>query len=458
MSNFSGSDIQKHSYVYQVIQDILDKKKIKVSYTDKGKKITKQVLLDPKGVKGWLNLSKEQIDKKLHTGLTFFSVFNILKSDISIKWTQIDKSKYSGMIRKGDAKSTKAQEDCSLFIIKKVYENKSYSLSDLKKIYPDIINNPDWILSFEAQKEVFKKIKQKEFNGTSLKFDRDSQTGFMQFITKLVKKFGISKKDTWNPADIWLYKEDVKKKLQDAISIEDLNNRMCKLFDNKELLGISLKKTGKIAKYELTNFKKVKQTQLTFITGNVLLNLNSQKTGFVNDELNFDNKYTTNEIVKSQVRMYPKISDSNVQISCKISPKTKVELGKVPAVFRNKIYKEITSLDFPTGKKVPLNKAMFIAKQNEYVNKFKLIKTKGIINLGVNSSDEFVKNVLYLYDNAPKSYHEMEMVTKFQGLELAYGMSKISKKSLDSLTTKWIYLSQKKGTFFGPFIKVYLNI
>ena len=40
-------------------------------------------------------------------------------------------------------------------------------------------------------------------------FDRDDKNGFMNYITNLVKaKFGIAKKDAWNPADIWLIKSN----------------------------------------------------------------------------------------------------------------------------------------------------------------------------------------------------------------------------------------------------------
>ena len=83
------------------------------------------------------------------------------------------------------------------------------------------------------------------------KFNRDG--GFMDFVTKLIaKKFGIKKKDNWDPADIWVISEDEKKyidTIKDSLegphqTISELNKILRGYFKSKEVMGISLKKTG----------------------------------------------------------------------------------------------------------------------------------------------------------------------------------------------------------------------
>ena len=63
-----------------------------------------------------------------------------------------------------------------------------------------------------------------EFAGADFTvFNREG--GFMDFITDLIKdKYGISRKDAWNPADIWLIKNvtEQKNRLEHAIT----NNRI----------------------------------------------------------------------------------------------------------------------------------------------------------------------------------------------------------------------------------------
>ena len=131
--------------------------------------------------------------------------------------------------------------------------------------YPELVNIfrgsvPDsWLISYFAQSEALlnqvKPPKMSEFN-------RDG--GFMKFITDLInKKFGISKKDTWNPADIWIIngtQNNIEQRIKNAIegkhqTIQQLNGILRKMFDDEEVMGISLKKTGPTAYYEKVNLE-----------------------------------------------------------------------------------------------------------------------------------------------------------------------------------------------------------
>jgi hypothetical protein len=95
-------------------------------------------------------------------------------------------------------------------------------------------------------------------------FDRDAKNGFMDYIEKEIKKYNISKKDTWNPADIWILKKTGEKYVRSAISalsdsnlnlhIDKLNAVMKRLMKEHALIGISLKKiSGGSASWKVYN-------------------------------------------------------------------------------------------------------------------------------------------------------------------------------------------------------------
>ena len=169
-----------------------------------------------------------------------------------------------------DAQTTRMQELGSAWIMRRALnDNVAYKdwqairkdpkYNELVKIYPDVDESPDWLQTFFGQQ---KKMLEKFSNAQFTEFNREG--GFMQFISDLVKtKYGISKKDTWNPADIWCIKNQDKviKTFKENVegsklsqTIEELNAIQREMFKSKQVVGISLKKlSGQIAKYEEYN-------------------------------------------------------------------------------------------------------------------------------------------------------------------------------------------------------------
>ena len=279
----------------------------------------------------------------------------------------------------------------------------------------------------------------------------------MDFITKLVKKYGISQKDSWNPADIWAVNTSsipqIESEFDDINSLFELNAKLLELFHAGKLCGISLKKTGKIAKVEEVNITKKNQIKNEFIGGKLLLDLKTGGKEFGNDELSFDLTHPEG-VINAQVRMYPKSPKSNVQISYKLKG-GKAEFGKVSSVFRNAIYEELTNSKFPAGKLMPHDLEGYNKVKKLLKPKIEKIISKGIITTNIKNFEEFDKNMTSIYNKNNEKYHQIELVTKFQGIEIAYEMSKLSDKKLVELVTKWSYISQKKGDIFGCFLKVY---
>tara|TARA_B100001989_G_scaffold205457_1_gene154067 strand:- start:52 stop:1401 length:1350 start_codon:yes stop_codon:yes gene_type:complete len=87
----------------------------------------------------------------------------------------------------------------------------------------------------------------KKFFGTNNGYEFERQAdGFTAPLYKLGTKLSGKAPDNWNPADVWAKKKNFKlDKLLAIENIDRLNQEMVTAFNNKDLVGISLKQTGK---------------------------------------------------------------------------------------------------------------------------------------------------------------------------------------------------------------------
>ena len=244
-----------------MVADVINSKK-ELKFADRSKAM---VQLTPE-VKKFLGAVKDKSQPRVMSSLTksgkYLPIFN------GYKWTQIDKAPFSGMGGGSDGKTTQMQELASLFAIKMGIENNGYTdqgkfmklyRDDLKKIYPAM--NEEWENTFfQQQLTTYNKVG----NSSYKHYSRDR--GFMDYITGICKqKYGIAKKDTWNPADIWLVsdlnkvKNTLKEKvLDDVTSLEEFNAILRDMFHERRIVGISLKKmSGTTARWELVNLSLI---------------------------------------------------------------------------------------------------------------------------------------------------------------------------------------------------------
>ncbi len=145
--------------------------------------------------------------------------------------------------------------------------NTADKLRDVFKGYDDD-KIEEWTHSYyEQQKEFLKKFESS--NWDIFKYDNQSFVKFFEthirnkVLARNMKPLDLVKKYTeWNPSDIWaVYKmNDVKKKIDENITpkttnILELNNLLINLFDDKKLIGLSLKKVAakKEAKLKFVN-------------------------------------------------------------------------------------------------------------------------------------------------------------------------------------------------------------
>lgn len=443
------------TYLYQVASDIAEGKKIKF------KQGTEKVDLSPE-VKSFITMAnnpkKKEADviKLLKAGTHYVNIFST-KKGASFAWSDIDKSPYSGQGGKSDAKSTAMQERASMYAIeqglnKNGYTDKKKFLIDckkkLKELYPDM--DALWEDTFfQQQITVAANVKNNNFSH----YSRDD--GFMDDITKLVKgePFNISKKDSWNPADIWLLNNPKKhmESLKKCVSLTSLNEKLRLLFDSEEVVGISLKKmSGKQARWELVNvdaslFKKMPK----FLTGDITCKFNIENGEVESTDTVYEvNKGDSTLAGAFQIRQNSK-GFNNLKVEGRIKGAAAARSGKAPLDLLEKRFKEYNIRLNNDHNKYPKTTKEFRLRVNEFQKMFDAIHPKITSNIKKN---EFVINMEQMFKSEPDI-----AMSKLMQVDFLYQVLIKLKdnKKRDDLTTNMFFLAQKKGPMFGPFGKLY---
>ena len=384
--------------------------------------------------------------------------------------------------------ATKEQELGSAFIFRRVLNDdaKWKDVGELQNdpdTYPELVKiwggdvDDDWLHSYLAQSRViFKEFQPHKFS----EYNRDG--GFMQFISNLVKtKFKISKKDTWNPADIWIIQGSstaLERELKESMegvgqTIHELNTILRTKYDNRELLGISLKKTGKVAHYEEINMDgiiidtkdynypcspkdfsssfDIKQTTGSFVQ-DVRLNINAPQES---KDFSFQIKANSPE----------KTGGGNLKFEATMKGAGSARLGKAPVAMLEKILHKMPS--YKRGEKGFKNNykdRMYPATADEFNDNVAEWKKKitYLINEGmvtdIRDEDKIIANIALSYtSDADKKGTNTRC--KLMGLQFFYSISHLTDSDLREFVTDMVFISQKKASQkadkFGPFGKVY---
>ena len=383
---------------------------------------------------------------------------------------------------------TEEQELGSAFIFKRALNenagwNRWQDIIEDDKTYPELVrifqgSVPDsWLISYFAQQKVLleevKPHKMSEFN-------RDG--GFMKFIVNLInRKFGISNKDNWNPADIWIISGDqknienrIKKSMEGPHqTLQELNELLRGMFKDGEVMGISLKKTGATAYYEKVNLDGI-------IPDTSEYNFDAPMSDFYSSfKIGSDGMFTqdvkitidaTQENKTFVFQIKANDSGSTSGSNLKFEPTAKgsgtARLGKAPvdevvellkdakstAVFVNK-YQDYpgTETAFTTTNK---------KKGEEYYKQTvlpALLTGNDKIKSDMYNVDEVIKNIKESYGS--KMDKTTNVRAKLMGLDFFYQVSKLTQPQRNEFITDMIFLAQKKATkkidHFGPFGKIY---
>ena len=400
---------------------------------------------------------------------------------IKIRWRK------SGKIAASKA-ATAEQERGSAFVFKRVLNDNAkwntwHDIVEDKDTYPELVKifggdvPQDWLVSYFAQsKEMFAKFQPHKFN----EYNRDG--GFMDFISnKVNKKFKISKKDTWNPADIWII-QGSSKILEDQITsllegpyqtIHELNSFLRTKYLNKELIGISLKKTGPVAHYEEVNMDGIiidtkdynfpcspKDFSSSF-------DIKSDTGSFVQDvRLNISAPQETKEFsFQIKANSPEKSGGGNLKFEGTMKGAGSARLGKAPVAQLEKILHKMSS--YQSGEKGFKNNykdSMYPATAdafNTHSSKWRT-KIEYLINKGMNTDtkdiDKIITNIALSYAS-PADKKGTNTRCKLMGLQFFYSIAHLSDSDLREFVTDMVFISQKKASkkmdHFGPFGKIY---
>ena len=363
----------------------------------------------------------------------------------------------------------------------------------------------DWLNSFYFSQKV---LLAKYSSSTFQRFERDG--GFMDYIIKLIKdKFGISQKDTWNPADVWAvrgtqqavekYIDDKMKKIMDykessqkfeGAQLDNyiragtlyLNSILIDLLTGRDpkVVGISLKLTDSGAHIEEVNFDKVKENikenkalidtiadpfivdpKNDFICNFEITSGKASKGTFTQDVKVSAEDAHTGDRYNFQIKANSSESTtgSNLKFELTIQGKGAARGGKVPVELVvslvNKIQRGAFENDY---KKYPRTSKEFLAKLTSADKNYKKIFEKvkdNVKDIGVTYA-EFTTNVTAAFNMGGAI--ATNATCKLMGLEFLYFLLTIKENQMRGMVTDMAYLAQKKNIraydTFGPFIKI----
>ena len=398
--------------------------------------------------------------------------------DVGVKWNiKFRESRAKGG-KSPDAKTTAMQEAGSKYVFEYALNNKKSGwatrtkfgtdkkmMEGLEKIYPDVTG--EWLDVFYKQHQV---ILEKFSDSKINKFDHTG--GFMKEITTIVNKnFGISKKDNWNPADIWGVRgnsDKVIEKVQATVSgtkdsqtIQQLNALLRGMYKAKELVGISLKKTsGSEAKWEEYNIEaltldevddyKYKKIDLTMNiqggndwTQDTKVNLKQSGGG---PEYDF-------QIKANDSSKFTNLKYESTPVGGRSARGGKAEVKAVEALLKDN---DVLG-DFQNKhQNYPMDFDQFMAQSikgrdlKDWKRMYNKVAKKATTNCS--NDDEFV-NILGKKFASDKPWEANSKLMQMHFLSQALDIT--DKSEYTEFWTDMVFLSIKKGDRFGPFGKLY---
>ena len=380
-----------------------------------------------------------------------------------------------------EATMTRMQELGSALVFRRaIQDNKEWSsaeklkqddvtMNGIKDIWKRVGKvdevDDEWITNFyKQQKALLAKIGKPNFT----EFNRDK--GFMDFISKVVKDCcGIGTKDNWNPADIWLIQDETKwrGKIKEAMaeqttmkSIHKLNAIMRKLFKERQVFGISLKKIAAgddNAKIEFVNdksefFDKLNKLRFSYIAADCKMGKKTDKEGTITLSTQDTRLYVKDgsNVYNFQIKGNNSTDFSSLKYEPTASGATAARLGKATVEL---VLKLLKSYELPFAKEsssYPANAKEF--ENNKGGNWLDLIRNlqKNRVALDTKTAEEAYDNLAFVFGTKPHVANSKCQQIKWLNLFLS-----LSAEERDKFGTDMVFLAKKEGEDYGPFAKIY---
>lgn len=425
--------------------------------------------------KGSASTFKKEISKILKSS---FSSIRVLKSGtiperlqfsgyyvdfIALKKVKKKPKSGSGVI------PTAIQEKGTTFILNQVLKkNKNFKkeediLSDkdtadgLRKIFKGYENRlTDWIHSYyEQQKEFLKKFSNSKWDEFKYGGD-DFVTFFSKQIKNVARSFDPTKPvgnyTTWNPSDIWAVYDmnNVKKEIERNLTpktqnLVELNNLLIKLFEERRLVGLSLKKIAenKTAKLKFVNIdsstmkfadiENYNMNDLKFNFSNIFIG--EKVTTYI--KYGRSNDYTLN-ITKA---------GNNLSFNTAIRSTPAAQGGQTPIKMLIELLNRKGRSSFKNDhKSYPSNAADFIRRYDEFETMYKELKK---VDTTIPSFSEFKDVITLLYSDGKSNLAILKLMT-------LHFFSDALKNNLRNpeFWTDLLYYGMKVGNRFAPHAKI----
>ena len=428
-----------------------------------------------------------------------------------VKFEQTGKVTDASGKKVSDAAMTAMQELGSLWVFKRsIQDNKNFNkwedikndpdtYEELVKIWTLIGKVPtgpgdEWLEVFYKQnKAFFAKISKPnvsamdEFtrgkdhaNSTVYTIPGSKKTDtFMDYISKHVaKNYGISQKDNWNPADIWLIKNEQhwRDRLENEttvngskgsasvnVNLQQCNDILRQAYAAHDIIGISLKKigSGQNAIYEAVNTTK------EFV--NKRSDLNYKKTyQYTGANCYLDRK--SDGSISQDTIVYVGAGESTYKFQVKANSSSDrkgsglkyegtqegrgaARLGKATVKLVLDLMDDY-NLKFSSNKQdYPFSVEELMAKESDYVERLKILK-KNKVNLARNDSsftaNAAFDNLLYLMGTEAHVAN-----SKCQQIMWLSEVLKLNDEQRRLFLADLVFLSKKEGERYGPFGKIY---
>ena len=461
MALFQRKDLPKSKYIVSIVAKIKKGTPIKVEGGKSYKfKKTKDIDMLEKAQTNF-----QKYSKIIDPNGKFAPIFTDGKKYFT--FNEIDKAPFSGMGGGSRNVLGKALADAGelatvMSLSKKIETAKDTKQSIFEK-NPDAFS--DWYKTFQLTKPAVTKIVG-SLNTYDIIHDATDKSAFTTTIEKFLKKVGISKKDSWNPADIFIVKKDKRKQITDALEkmvetytaseglLNMVNDKIYKLYKDGKMYPISLKQItsdkANVDKNNVPGQVKVAEYDIQIAKFNCNLSTEGKEIGL----FTFNNT-TTKKQINMQVRGFPhQYGTAQTEITSDGTP-TGGRLGKVSTKVVDNImglYNDarINSIRY-FGTPKPFSDFDEKKCKEVYGMYETVIKEPKVKNEKNISYKEFKK--LIEVAKSKRSIAE-NMVMKIQGLKIMHFFVK-NKKDLSTIMNKMINGAKKINPNNGFFIKIY---
>lgn len=256
-------------------------------------------------------------------------------------------------------------------------------------------------------------------------------------INRVEGAFGDINK--WSPADIYMVKPNkTPDKLLQEKTLKGLNGEMLKMYANKDIIGVSLKKMETTARYSEINVNKTKGTKSNIGFKEQIIKANTSATLY--DSMDVYIRWGDSPKDRIQFRSFGSgdgLTGWQGELKGETANQGKVSLG--PISF---IVKQHSGVQLPTSASI----ANRVRQGDEKIctEMYDMAKKLGVNNLP--SKNEHIKNC---YEKDMKWRY-----SKYLGLTILTILNNTSKTKRDSIVEDIYFYAGSKSSFSAPYAKI----